>query len=245
MRYAGVSHKGLIRQTNQDNYKIMDFRDENIPIIVLIADGMGGHNSGELASRLAVDYASRYVSQHLDKIGMESSYPEILINAMEEANSYVYSKSLEDIANIGMGTTLIMAAIFPQRVYIGHIGDSRVYQINDKGIQRITTDHSLIEELLRSGSISISEAENHPKKHIITKALGCTEEIQIDTYVTEIFKGDVIVFCTDGLTNMVSEKEIYQKVKSDGNPADVCNALLALANEKGGKDNITVITVFI
>jgi protein phosphatase len=160
---------------------------------------------------------------------------------MEEANADVYRKSLEHEGDRGMGTTLIVAVVHNKKLVIGHIGDSRVYMIRDDSIERMTEDHSCIEELVKNGTLTREEAKNHPNKNLITRALGCSESIQIDTYTYDLKDDDVFVICTDGLTNMLSEKEIKEIVIDCEDPELACDKLIMEANKSGGEDNITVI----
>jgi protein phosphatase len=139
---------------------------------------------------------------------------------------------------------MIITAICDGKMFIGHIGDSRVYLLRDGELNRVTTDHSLVEELVMSGAITRSEAENHPRKNVITKVLGCEPEISIDTYKRKLLKGDKILICTDGLTNMVKESEITQILTDRDNPEEAVNILIDRANEYGGEDNVTAIAVY-
>jgi len=165
----------------------------------------------------------------------------IVKKVMEEANTDVYKKSLEHEGDRGMGTTLIVTVVHNKKLTIGHVGDSRVYMIRDDSILRLTEDHSFIEELVKNGTLTREEAENHPNKNLITRALGCSDSIQVDTYKYDLKDDDVCVVCTDGLTNMLGEKEIKDIVLNSGDPEIACDKLIMEANERGGEDNITVI----
>lgn len=241
MRYAAESDSGKVRELNEDSYKIIAGH-QGVPDTFIVADGMGGHSSGEVASRMAVEFAEEYVLKHPDMFSKEDTLSGIK-KLMEEANRTVFLKAAETQENFGMGTTFIASVILNNVLYIGHIGDSRVYLIREGRIQRLTTDHSYIEELVRNGSLTREEAENHPKKNIITRALGCEEEALVDTLSIGIEDGDIFVLCTDGLTNMLKEDEILAIISSNGEPKDACRELVSLANEKGGDDNITVIVI--
>lgn len=241
MRYAAGTDKGLVRELNEDCFECV-CEVPGIPATFIIADGMGGHNGGEVASREAVDFVTRQIRQTPGLFSNADQFPEILEKLMLEANRTVYGKAAGNPDYFGMGTTLIIMILHEGKGYIAHVGDSRVYHISAQGIQRLTVDHSYIEELVRNGSLTREEAENHPKRNVITRALGCMEELQPDIYACEFQEGDCLVLCTDGLSNMLEDEEIQEIVESR-EPKDACSVLIASANERGGEDNITVIVV--
>lgn len=242
MRFGFESDRGIMREINEDSYKVISRRD-GLPDTFIVADGMGGHNSGELASLMAVDlsegYLLKFFQPDLDEEGMKS----FICNMMTEVNKSIFSKAKESEENFGMGTTFVIGIFSKGKLFIGHVGDSRVYLIRDGLLQRITTDHSYIEELIKNGSLTREEAHNHPKKNIITRALGCEENVAIDTYCVDVNEDDTFILCTDGLTNMLSEDEILSVINNNDDPQYLCGELVRLANEKGGEDNITVIIV--
>lgn len=242
MRFAVMSHKGMVREMNEDSYNIIA-GNQDIPVTFIIADGMGGHNSGEIASKMAVDFISSYILQFMQELSREECIPEVIREVMVKANTDVYRKSLESEAYSGMGTTLIMAVAFNNKLFIGHVGDSRAYLIRNGQMTKITTDHSYIEELVRNGSLTREEARSHPGKNLITRALGCSEDIQIDFYLSDIMQKDNFLLCTDGLTNMLMENEIKEKIERSDDPVTACDELIRRANENGGEDNITVIVI--
>jgi serine/threonine protein phosphatase PrpC len=242
MRYAVKSDKGLKRDINEDSYNIIEGCSE-IPITFVIADGMGGHNSGELASRMAVECAGDYIKRYPEKFRREENIFSAIQEVMEKANTNVYKTSLENKSSYGMGTTFIIAVIYNQKLFIGHVGDSRVYLIREENISRLTTDHSYIEELIKNGSLTREEASVHPNRNVITRALGCSEEMQVDTYSCDLEKNDYLLLCTDGLTNMLEEEEIKEIILRLGEPEPICDELVRKANENGGEDNTTVIVI--
>lgn len=242
MRYAAKSDKGIVRDVNEDYYKVI-MGNSGLPPVFIIADGMGGHNSGEIASKMAVESAAKYILENIEFITSEETVCEVIVKAMDQANSYVYTKSQEQQDNFGMGTTLIIAVAYNNKIHIAHIGDSRVYIIRNGRIERITTDHSYIEELIKNGSLTREEARNHPQKNLITRAIGCSENIQIDTYSCDICKNDSFVLCTDGLTNMLGDDEIMMVVEHSDSQENACNELVERANRNGGADNITAIII--
>ncbi len=240
MRFGVKSDRGKVREINEDSYNVIAGYP-GIPVTFIIADGMGGHNSGEIASKTAVDYVSNYILQSPGSFLESEDLSPIVKKVMEEANTDVYKKSLEHEGDRGMGTTLIVTVVHNKKLTIGHVGDSRVYMIRDDSILRLTEDHSFIEELVKNGTLTREEAENHPNKNLITRALGCSDSIQVDTYKYDLKDDDVCVVCTDGLTNMLGEKEIKDIVLNSGDPEIACDKLIMEANERGGEDNITVI----
>ena len=242
MEFAARCDRGLVREKNEDSFNIISGH-KDVPITFIIADGMGGHNSGEIASKTAVDYISKTMLKFPEKKIANKDIPLYIKQIIEQANDEVLSVSKEREENHGMGTTVIVASAWADNLYIGHVGDSRLYLIREGEMQRVTTDHSYIEELVKNGTLTREEAENHPQRNKITRALGCFEEIMEDTYICEIRNGDYFVLCTDGLTNMLSENEIKDIVLSADNPEFACDTLVSKANENGGEDNITVIVI--
>lgn len=242
MRFAAKSDKGMVREINEDSYNIIGGRPGE-PLAFIIADGMGGHNSGEVASKMAVEFAGDYIQQFPGSFCREESIPTAIQEVMEKANISVYSRSKEHEANSGMGTTFIIAVVCEKKLFIGHVGDSRVYLIRESRIERVTTDHSFIEELIRNGSLTREEAENHPGRNVITRALGCSEDMQIDIYSCDMMEKDSFLLCTDGLTNMLCEDEIKEIIERFDEPGLICSELVRRANENGGEDNITVIVI--
>jgi len=242
LEYAFKSDRGKARENNEDSFCIITGL-ERFPNVFIIADGMGGHNSGEVASRTAVATAEKYIRQYNEELKGQTDIQQVIRDAITETNTAVYNQSMENIDNLGMGTTFVMAVVTQNMLHVGHVGDSRAYLIRGDGITQITTDHSFVEEMVRNGSITREEAENHPQKNLITRALGCSEEIQIDLYSCKIFEDDCILLCTDGLTNMLSEEEILSTVLEAKDMDTACSELVNKANDRGGHDNITVIAI--
>jgi PPM family protein phosphatase len=240
LRYGVKSDKGNVRENNEDNYNVIAGYP-GVPVSYVIADGMGGHNSGEIASKMAVEITCSYILQIPELLSQYEDITSIIKMIMEKTNAEVFLASNEQESTQGMGTTLIIAVANNKKLHIGHIGDSRVYLIREGAITQITTDHSYIEELVRNGTLSREEAENHPKKNLITRALGCIESVEVDTYESDIQDNDVFIMCTDGLTNMLGDDEIKNIIIKLNEPESACNELVKMANENGGEDNITVI----
>lgn len=242
MRFAAKSDIGKIREINEDSFKVI-IGQTGRPDTFIIADGMGGHNAGEVASQTAVDFAEEYIMNYSHIFSDKEKILSGIEKLIEEANKDVYNKAREIDTNHGMGTTFIIAVLFEGVLYIGHVGDSRLYLIRDGKIEKITTDHSYIEELVKNGTITREEALNHPKRNIITRALGCEEDIVVDKISIDIEDMDILMLCTDGLTNMLSENEIVDVINNSDDLQSCCDRLINMSNEKGGDDNITIILV--
>ena len=201
-----------------------------------------GYNGGEVASRLAIESAKSYIESNFNLIEHEKeAFLDLIKNAIEYANTVVYEKSKKEKDLEGMGTTLDICFIYNNKVYIGHVGDSRVYRIRGEVIRKLTKDHSYVQQLVEDGKITREEANHHPKKNMLTKALGCTEYVEPDIRARNIEKQDILLMCSDGLTNMVDEETIFKVVKENAEKAP--EKLVNLANDAGGYDNITVITI--
>jgi protein phosphatase len=205
-------------------------------MLFIVADGMGGHRGGEIASKLAVDtvIASFYASD-------EKTPVAAFKKAFSEANRVIIEKSREDVALFGMGTTCTALAIRPGEAYFAHVGDSRAYILRGGELKQVTEDHSLVGEMVRSGIISDEDAKVHPRRNVITRSLGTHEELETDTPDSPLplIDGDVFLLCSDGLTSLVDEEEL-EVVVGANSPREACDRLVELANAKGGKDNITV-----
>ena len=231
---------GKAREKNQDYYYVSEENDE--PKIYILADGMGGYKGGEVASKLATESVKKYIQSNFDSIIKDKeSILKLIASAVEYANMVVYEKSKETQELEGMGTTLEVCLIYNNKAYIGHVGDSRVYRIRNEVIRKLTKDHSYVQQLIEDKKITREEAKTHPKKNMITRALGCTPYVEPDLRARNFEKGDIFILCSDGLTNMVEEKQIYEIIKEDIQMA--AERLVDEANQAGGYDNITVIII--
>jgi protein phosphatase len=237
LEYGIKTDRGLKRQLNEDSCNVL-VGLSGVPTCFIIADGMGGHKSGEIASKKAVELVCNHL---LDANWDIEDISELLKNTINTVNEEIYNFSVMDEATQGMGTTLIIAVVKNGKLYIGHVGDSRVYLIRDNTIKKLTWDHSFTEELVKNGSITKDEAVNHPKKHMITRAVGFEIDLLVDTYEIDILENDIILLCTDGLTNMIDEDMILDIIKNEDNPQIACDSLIQNANNRGGEDNVTVI----
>lgn len=201
-----------------------------------------GYNGGEIASRLATESTKNYIENNFNQIEhTKEAILKLIQDAMEYANLVVYEKSKNEEELQGMGTTLDVCFIYNNKIYTGHVGDSRIYRIRGELIRKLTKDHSYVQQLVEDGKITREEANHHPKKNMLLKALGCTPYVEPDVRARNFEKNDVLLMCSDGLTNMVDDTKIYQTVKE--NPETAPERLIQMANNAGGYDNITVITI--
>lgn len=232
--------KGKVREINEDYFYISTSLDE--VQLYILADGMGGYNGGEVASKLAVQTAKNYIENNFKETEKDKdSIIQLLGSSIEYANMVVYEKAKENPELQGMGTTLEICLIYNNKAYIGHVGDSRIYLIKKDIARKITKDHSYVQQLVEDKKITREEAEHHPKKNMLLKALGCTSYVEPDIRARNLEKDDMLLMCSDGLTNMVEENKIYEVVRENKEKAP--EILVNLANNAGGYDNITVITI--
>ena len=243
MRFYGMTDVGMKREKNEDSISLPDEKD-GIRLFIL-ADGMGGAKAGEKASQLAIQTIRDYVRLNFIKIERtKEEIEEVIRKAMVEANKKVFELSMEYTEYSGMGTTVVVVLIYRGRLYIDHIGDSRVYRLRQSVLRQLTKDHSYVQELLRQGTITIEEAKNHPQKNVLLKALGCDRDIMPDVITKGFVKGDIILLCSDGLTNMVDDKNIYEIIMKNTSDLKVaCKMLVDTANNNGGADNISAIII--
>ena len=241
MRILAKSDIGKAREMNQDSYYISDLESDELKLYIL-ADGMGGYKGGEIASSLAVSNVKNYIVNHFKKTRKDrENLLKLLRYAIEHANKVIYDKAQQDEELHDMGTTLDVCLIYNNRVFIGHVGDSRVYRIRKNIMRKITTDHSYVEKLVKEGTITREEAYNHPKKNMLMKALGCNSLVEPDVICKGFMKDDILLMCSDGLTNMLRENEIYNLLLN--NPDNPEEVLIQNANDLGGYDNITAIII--
>jgi PPM family protein phosphatase len=226
-RHTAVSDTGRKRRHNEDSYVVR-------PPLFAVADGMGGAQAGEVASRLAVEALA-------DDAGAGDGEGRVAA-LVREANRRVYEHAGTDTATSGMGTTMTLALVENGTVAIGHVGDSRAYLVRDGALEQLTQDHSLVAELIRSGKLSPEEADSHPQRSVITRALGTDPDVDVDTFTIEARPGDVFLLCSDGLTSMVGDAAILEAIEEHGRDLDgAARELVGRANRGGGEDNITVV----
>lgn len=239
MQIEYQSDVGRRRNTNQD-YASVFTNQEGIKLAIL-ADGMGGHRAGDIASQMAVlNLGNAWEEQDLTD---DEKIAQWFIQAIQEENALIYQRGQEQPEYNGMGTTIVAAALSEERFTIAHVGDSRAYLIRDGKIIQLTEDHSLVNELVKSGEISEEMAVNHPRKNILTRSVGMpgTVEVDVSTYIWQL--KDRLLLCSDGLTNMLSEEMIKTIVNQEGTLSDKVTELINQANEAGGADNITVLLI--
>jgi serine/threonine protein phosphatase PrpC len=225
---ASATDQGLHRSNNEDAFLVDDQR-----ALFAVADGMGGHRGGEVASQIAIEALRAAVANGVP-----------LHDAISGANAAIRERAAGDDELTGMGTTLTaLIAVGGHQLLVGHVGDSRAYMLHDGTLRRATDDHSLVEELVREGRLTPEQAESHPQRAIVTRALGVDERVDVDLYTLDIEAGDRIVLCSDGLTTMVRERDIERLARTEPDPQRLAEALVAAANAAGGDDNITVVVV--
>jgi protein phosphatase len=226
--YARASDTGRKRRRNEDSYVVA-------PPLFAVADGMGGAQAGEVASKLAAAALEESDPGAL-------SGPERLVSLIQEANRRVYERASSDPSTSGMGTTMTVALVEGEDVTIGHVGDSRAYLVREGRLEQLTEDHSLVNELLKSGKLSPEEADVHPQRSVITRAVGTDPDVDVDAFVVAAAAGDIFLLCSDGLTDMVGDDDILETVEKHRDDLDrATKALVSAANRGGGEDNITVV----
>ncbi len=235
MEIYSITDTGRLRPTNEDSVYASDQPVGNLPNLMIVADGMGGHNAGDVASRYTVEAMIENLQTAQDKRPVP-----LLSDAIHYANDQVLKKASTDRNLDGMGTTVVAASVVGDYLYVANVGDSRLYLI-DQEISQITRDHSLVEEMIRMGELKRKDARTYPDRNVITRAVGVGEPIQIDFFDVRLEEGDRILLCSDGLTNMVEDQEILQIIRKSGSPKEAAQQLLNEANKNGGKDNISVI----
>lgn len=242
LEHASLSDRGRVRQNNEDAHAIFvpegagELADRGA--VFVVADGMGGHRGGEIASRIAVRTIIAFYTAN-----SEENRSHALSRAFREANKTIIEESVADSTLFGMGTTCTALALFRGRAFLAHVGDSRAYHLRAGRITQITNDHSIVGEMVRSGILSDEDARNHPKRNVITKSLGAQDEIAADMPAAlEVEAGDTFLLCSDGLTAYLSDTDIAE-VLAVSSPAEASKKLVKMANDAGGRDNVTVLVV--
>ena len=237
LRSYALTDIGRRRQLNQDFIYTSETPVGNLPNLFIVADGMGGHKAGDYASVLAVETVVEDISASFEKNPVR-----IMEHAITRANTHLRERASEDFSLNGMGTTLVAATCLGRFLQVANVGDSRLYVVGDEIVQ-ITEDHSLVEEMVRMGGICREEARNHPDKNIITRAIGAKDDVEVDFFDWELQTGEMVLLCSDGLTNMVDDETICQILKGGGSLRDRVEKLVQTANLNGGRDNISVIVI--
>ena len=244
VKYFGVTDKGKTRFDNQDAFEVKYIASKSL-LITVLCDGMGGQNAGALASEISVGtFMENVISKVTSRINKKLNFERILIDACDETNTTAYDYSNFDPSLFGMGTTIVGSIITSDgHATIISVGDSRCYLLNAEGISQITTDHSLVEDLIRSGAITREQAKTHKQRSIITRAIGSDIDVDADLFEIDLKEGNMLMFCSDGLTNYVSDYEIYSKYLDEPDPEKFCTKLIELTYEHGAGDNVTIISV--
>ncbi|MBW1729828.1 MAG: serine/threonine-protein phosphatase [Deltaproteobacteria bacterium] len=251
IKSAGITDVGLKREGNEDAYSA----DDELRFYV-VADGMGGHLAGEVASRIAVDLITKTFRQWSlagasseDLFGQTdpslSMYGNYLLSGIRLANRVIHELASSDERYQGMGTTVAALAIFPSLVIAANVGDSRIYLVRDGGLERLSKDHTIVSEQIEMGIVSVEEAESSPLRHILTKNLGSSEEVYPDIFELIPANNDRYILCTDGLTDLVSDDEILDMTAMANSPDHLCRDFVDLVLKRGGHDNTTVISIFL
>jgi len=238
----GLTDVGKVRTNNQDTYLCYILKDSNQAFFV-VCDGMGGAQAGNVASDLAAHVFTDHIRQHIRPQMSKKYMASVLNNAVIFANYETHHKSNSSDAYAGMGTTLVGGIVSGDVGVFANVGDSRLYQWNGSTLKRVTKDHSLVEEMLDRGEITPKEAQTHPHKNLITRALGTDRKVQADIYETQLSAGDRLLLCSDGLSNLISDEELAQYAGAALPLEEICVQLVDLANTRGGYDNITVLLI--
>jgi serine/threonine protein phosphatase PrpC len=240
MKISARTDIGKVRSSNQDSYAAGELTSDIAWAVV--CDGMGGATGGNIASEAAVKIISEKIKTGFHDGMNDNSIKRLLVSSIEAANASVYAMSRDNEALTGMGTTAVVAIANPDTLFLAHVGDSRIYIINSENITQLTTDHSIVQMMVDNGEISPEEAKDHPKKNVITRALGVEDSVRIDYAQENVNKDDIVILCSDGLTNFVDDDVIYKVCKESGK-YEIADKLVELANENGGGDNVTVVSV--
>ena len=238
LKTFSITDIGKRRKLNQDYVYTSEHPVGNLPNLFIVADGMGGHNAGDYASKVTVETI-------VEKVGnsSETECTCILEEAIQAANTLIRAKACESSDLEGMGTTVVAAACRGDRLFVANVGDSRLYVSNGGEIRQITRDHSWVEEMVRRGNLGREEARIHPGRNIITRAIGAEDKVKVDYFMVQLKEGDLVLMCTDGLTNMLEDVEICAILGEARDIAEKAQELVDAANERGGRDNISVILI--
>jgi protein phosphatase len=237
LKAFSITDIGERRRINQDYVFCSEDAIGKLPNLFIVADGMGGHNAGDYASRFCVEFFTQRI------IESEITSPIALIEAaIKDTNEILHSQAQEKSELEGMGTTLVVATIFDNEMYVANVGDSRLYVIG-KEMKQITEDHSLVEAMVKTGELNRSEARVHPNKNIITRAIGANQTVEPDFFEVNLEEGDTVLMCSDGLTNMLEDETIERIIRENDSPETAAETLVKCANQNGGKDNIAIIII--
>ena len=238
MKSYSITDVGQKRTVNQDFVFTSETPVGNLPNLFVVADGMGGHKAGDFASSYAVEVLLSTIRED------ENSNPvKIIRAAIENANTQLLREASDNETMSGMGTTMVLVTIVGHYAYVANVGDSRLYLVDENKISQITKGHCLVEEMVRMGEISRDDARNHPDKNIITRALGAGRDVDVDFFDIRLTPGDILLLCSDGLSNMVPDEDIRQVIRTSETLEETGRRLVSMANDNGGRDNIAVVLV--
>ncbi len=236
MRAWGMTHRGAVREQNQDSFRIVKL---DSALLCVVCDGMGGALAGDVASNLAVEV----FCENVTAAARSRDTAAVLRTAVLAANNAVFEKAYSDPAYYGMGTTLVAAFVTQRQTLVVNVGDSRAYKIDRNGINRITNDHSLVEDLVRRGELTPDQARFHPKKNLITRALGAEPLVDCDIFRPSLRQGDHLLLCSDGLINTLCSQEILYETIHGGPEDDCCQRMIDIALQRGAPDNVTAVLI--
>ncbi len=239
MNAFGITDKGSVRKENQDSFRF-ELREKDDTLCVVLCDGMGGAQSGSIASAMAVDTFMSHAANSIDSSSSAGDMKRILTESVNYANIKVYDRSFSDFSCMGMGCTLVAVLINGKRCIVANVGDSRAYLLGRGQIEQVSRDHSLVEELAARGEISREEVRNHPQKNIITRAIGVEASVKCDIFDLKLGSGNRMLLCSDGLSNVLEDAEILSISESNPELSKACEAMLNLALSRGAPDNVTV-----
>lgn len=240
MNFRAITDKGIVRNQNQDTYYA--FCDDPSELaILLVCDGMGGANAGNVASEMAAQVFSEETKKNVYAGIKAEAAADMMRSALRAANGAVFEKSNSDISCKGMGTTMVGALITGNEAAVINVGDSRAYLISKGEIRQMTRDHSLVEDMIERGDITREESKHHPNKNLITRAVGTAPEVPCDTFMFDIKKGDRLLLCSDGLTNMIEDDELLDEITGGSSVEKCCEKLLGKALGRGAPDNVTIV----
>lgn len=243
MQAWGISEAGMVRTQNQDHYAILKLGREQL--LVIVCDGMGGARSGNIASKMAVDIFTGEVQRSIRSNMKQDAIDAMLVSSLKLANNAVFDQSQLSEEYKGMGTTLVAAFFQKDTLTVVNVGDSRAYLFNEDGVSGITTDHSLVELMVQRGELTREAAKNHPGKNLITRAVGTEAVVDCDIFHRDLAKGDSVLLCSDGLSNLMSDQEMLFEVIHGVKKSDCCQRLMNIANFRGSPDNVTIALVSI
>lgn len=238
MTSYGITDRGLVRQVNEDDFYISDGPVGSLPNLYVVADGMGGHNAGEVASKDCI----RFFVEYMSEAAYDGDAEQLFHEAFAYANERVFDEGYEKPELRGMGTTMVAMSVFGDRILVGNVGDSRLYVVSSD-LKQVTVDHSVVEELFRAGAITEVEKYHHPDRNMITRAMGVDVTVNMDFF--QLYKGEcsMVLMCSDGLTKMLTDEEIRNVIGNASSVQEKAEKLLAASVRNGGQDNITIILV--